>query len=302
MKLLVIGTIIRDIIHSIDGTISLSPGGLCHTINSLLSLIDEEDTIVPVSFVGRDFYDEIIHRYKGNKQIVTDGLIPCDQPNNTVELKYQNPVERQERSLNPFPELPFSAIERFLDADAVMINMISGWEFELSVLQKIRKCYPGLISIDLHSLTMGRREDGLRFLRPVPNIEDWIECADIIQVNEREFESIGGDLKRPEIFLERSCFKERNIFNLTKGREGSTTFNCGSGKLAQYSASPVKNLNIVDPTGCGDVFLAGFLISFIKAESLQNAADEANRIAALSGTFYGIPDPDRLAAKLRKDV
>lgn len=302
MKFLVIGTIIRDIIHSTDGTVSLSPGGLCHTINSMLSLIDDDDTIVPVSFVGRDFYAEIIHRYKGKKQVITDGLIPCDQPNNTVELKYRNHLERQERSLNPFPELPFSAVENFLDADAVLINMISGWEFELSVLRKIRHSYPGIISIDLHSLTMGRHKDGLRYLRPAENIENWIEYADIIQANEREFENIGGDLKQPELFLEHPCFKEGNIFNLTKGGEGSTSFYCNNTELVQYSASPGMNLKIIDPTGCGDAFIAGFLLNYIKTKNLHYAADNANRIAAFSGTFYGVPNPDELGAKLRKDV
>ncbi len=302
MRILVIGTIIRDIIRSIDGTVTLSPGGLCYTINSLLSLIDEDDKVIPISFVGRDFYDEIIHRYKENKQLVTDGLIPCDQLNNTVELKYINPAERQERSLNPFPKLPYSAIENLLDADAVMINLISGWELDLAALRKIRDNFPGIISIDLHNLIMGRREDGLRFLRPVKNIGGWIECADVIQVNESEFEIIGGDIARPEIFFRRSCFKDGNIFNLTKGKEGSTTYYYKNAELVEYKAFPAEGLKVIDPTGCGDAFMSGFLLNYIKAKNLQNAADKANIIAALSGTFYGLPDPDELGTKLRKDA
>jgi len=302
MKFLVIGTIVRDIIRSFDGRTSRSNGGLCYTINSLLSIAEKDDRIVPVSFAGRDFYEEITDYYKGYEQIVTDGLVLCDQLNNTVELDYINPAERQEKSLHPFPSLPFTAVENFLDADAVIINMISGWDLELPVLKNIRDKFPGVISIDLHSLNMGRQNNGLRYFRPVSKIESWMEYADIVQANAKEFENIGGNLKQPQIFLSQSCFKDGNIFNLTLGSEGSSSYYYNKNELQQYNALPVENLQINDPTGCGDVYLAGFLYNYIKTKNLQGAADNANRIAAFSGTLNGLPDPDILRDKLRKNV
>ncbi len=290
MKITAIGTVVKDIIHHFDGSISQSLGGLTYTIRALLSLLHEEDTIIPVSYAGEDVYERIIELYSGQAQVGREGFLYISRPNNAVELSYMNEAERQERSLYPFPEIPFSLLQPFLTADVLLINMISGWDISLDTLRQIRQNFKGLISIDIHSLALGREENGLRYLRPI-EAGGWIENCDIIQANERELEALGGNPGKPEIFLRDTCFKEKKIFNLTRAYLGSSTYYFKDHKIKRFDANPPAEFKVIDPTGCGDAFVAGFVLDYFKNRDIKQAARAANRIAAYTGTFKGLPGP-----------
>ena len=291
MKILIIGTLVKDIIRHFDGTVSRSLGGLNYTIQALLSLTGAKDVILPLSYVGEDIYDEILETYRNCRQVRSDGFILTARPNNAVELIYTDSAERQERSCYPFPEIPFSVIEPFLEVDVILVNMISGWDIRLRTLVEIRNRFSGLISLDLHSLTLGRRDDGLRF---PDNIEarGWIENCDIIQANEREFRAIGGDPENPELFFREICFKEDKIFNLTRSKYGSSSFYLQNGRLRRIDKTPPPEMKIVDPTGCGDAFMAAFIYDYFKNRAIEKAAKTANYRAAYTGTFRGLPALD----------
>lgn len=291
MKILTVGTIVKDIIHHFNGTQSYSLGGLTYTIAALLSLVGDNDVIIPVSYIGEDVYSEILKMYENKPQIQSNGFIMLRQPNNAVELTYVNPVDRQECSRYPFPEIPFSDIEPFLGADVLLLNLISGWDIALQTLVKIRQRFSGFICLDLHSLTLGRKSDGMRYLR---NTEagDWIKHSDIIQANEREFKAIGGDPGNPELFFREICFKEGKIFNLTRSHRGSSSFYWEDGNLNCIDAAPAAEMKVIDPTGCGDAFMAGFIFDYYINRDIEKAAKAANLSAAITGAFKGLYQPD----------
>jgi len=302
MNILLIGTIVKDVIHHYDGSTSRSLGGLMYSIQAVLPLLQEGDVLTPLTYVGEDIYDQVLDRYSGNKQIRTSGFLLKKQPNNTVELTYRDPQERQERSLHPFPELPFSLIEPFLWADLLLLNLISGWEVSVNTFTRIRQAFPGRISLDLHSLVLGRRANGLRFLQPFENIGPWITNSDVVQANESEFEMLGTHSGNPEDFFDKICFKEDKIFNLTRASRGSRSFFMRNGALRQWDQKPPAGLEVLDPTGCGDAFMAGFALEYQRSGELAKAAEAANYLAALTGTFKGLPPLWEMKRRLRGNI
>lgn len=294
MKVIIIGTIVKDKLKFPDGSSSSSLGGLLHTINAARAILGKDDLIVPVSRVGEDLYTEIISILQEDPRIESGGLIPCDQPNNTVELIYHNRSERTEKSLFPMPPLQFEEVETYLNGDLFLVNMISGWDVDLDFLVQLRDKTRAIIAIDLHSLMLQRGSDGSRHFRHFDGLEQWIACADIIQMNENEFAVQSSNKTSPEQFFREVCIQSHNIFNLTKGACGSETYHYQENVIHNLPTFPPAELTVVDPTGCGDVFLAGFGIAWYRSKNIRQAARTANILAAITGTFKGLPEPEKV--------
>ena len=298
MRVTVIGTFIKDVIYHWDGSRSHSLGGLMYTLIPLKALLAANDELTPVCRVGEDIYDAVVDRLTDDPITRTEGLIKAPQLNNNVELRYFSPQERQERSLHPLPPFTFAEIEPFLDADALFINMISGWELDAALLGRIRKSYNGLIFLDIHSLALGRKKDGTRFYRPIPQGKEWLFNADVIQLNRSEWQALAGE-EEPEIFLKDCCFNQHKIVNLLLSWEGSKTFILRDGAVDVFAVAPPQNIAVVDPTGCGDAYLAGFGITYLKTADPHKAARTANRCAALMGSFKGLPESKEFISRYR---
>ncbi|MCX6090404.1 MAG: carbohydrate kinase family protein [Candidatus Atribacteria bacterium] len=86
---------------------------------------------------------------------------------------------------------------------------------------------------------------------------------------------------------------------LKRGAEGSTVYTKTS--QAEVPAFPVKE---IDPTGAGDCFDAGFLVSLIKNRSLEESARYANAVGALAvtrkGPMEGAPHPEEVEKMLKR--
>ncbi len=293
MRWLVIGTIVRDRIHLPDGTYKESWGGLIYTINALLALMDENDTLTPVLNIGADIYESISTELLSDTRIDKKGLTVCQQKNNRVRLTYDSYEKRSEQSLHPLPPLKYENVQPFLSAvDAVLINMISGWDIALQDVLKVRAAFNGPIMMDMHSLALGRKPDGTRFYRPVTDGDRWIKAADVIQMNENEYEMFNPEKSAAPEYLATIGGRRPQIFNLMRGAAGSNLIIRRDQGIDQIHVEPPKHLRVVDPTGCGDTFLPGFAVSYLKNHNAGEAAKHANLAAALNGTFKGAPDID----------
>ena len=299
MRLLVIGTIINDHIYHRDGTVSHSLGGLLYTLLPFKALLNKNDRVIPLCRIGGDIYDTVTDWLTKGEIYTTAGLLKEEQNNNTVELRYINEQEREERSLYPLPPFRFEDIKPFLDVNAVFINMISGWELDLDVLRKIRQAFNGLIFLDIHSLALERKADGRRIYRIIPEGREWLRNADVIQLNEREWQAIAADTV-PDLFVKECCFNQYKIINLLLSYKGSKTYLWDRGNVQSLSVAPPRNINVIDPTGCGDAYLAGFGVEYLINSDAGKAAKKANLCAALMGSFKGLPDSGQYILKYRK--
>ena len=74
-----------------------------------------------------------------------------------------------------------------------------------------------------------------------------------------------------------------NIFNITLAENGSVTYYMGK----EYRVDAVPVNNVIDTTGCGDSYHAGFLCSYLRDCDIINAMNEGSRVASKTLSHIG---------------
>ena len=291
VKIAVIGTLCWDKIICPDQGVFESFGGIAYTVLTLASLLESKAEIIPVCNVGKDRFEEAVNLFKKNPGLNLAGLAPVEQKNNSVKLTYYDTQNREEILEGRVPSLKFEQVQLFLSSDYFLVNFISGWDLEYEALANLKKNTQAKIYIDLHSLTLGIDQGGKRFRRKPERWEEIAACADYLQLNQPELETILGSKVNPEGIRTASrklmelgpeiviiTLSERGCQLTYRTKENETK----SKEIESKPASPVA-----DTTGCGDVFGAGFLAKLIATRDPLQAADFANYVAGLKAAFPG---------------
>ncbi len=295
MKIAVIGTVNKDLILPFEGASIQSVGGIYYTITALSNLSGAEVEIIPIAYLGEDFYAAFVALLKQYPNVSPRGLIPLLQKNHEVILEYISPEERKEKALFNFPPLEFSAIEPFLDADFFLVNFITGWDVSLSALKELSQRAFERLYMDVHFLVMGVDKLGHRFPQRPENIREWLSQARFVQMNEREQRIIAGG-EMPDMAFYEAYFQPNQILLVTQGRRGAKILFSREGKIRKKEFPPYFVDRVVDVTGCGDVFGAAFVRRYLDTGDLYDAVDFANRIAAANSLLMGTNEMDKLLA------
>ena len=281
-KIGVIGSINRDTIYRADGSTIESWGGILYNLHFLNQ--SGVGDIYPVANLGSDGYKSIMAILGHIKNIKTDYINQVTEPNNHCFLHYHDQSHKCEILKGGVPVLTFKRIEPLLACDAVIVNFISGRDVGLKALERFRAEYKGTIYMDIHSLTLGRRrvEGGYkRFLRRPPFWRRFAACADIVQINEAEFELLSGKPFVENTVKEfyRDLLPRCQCLIITQGRQGAAVIS-GKRSAKLYTVPPIAVKKVYDTTGCGDAFAAGFIADFMVSKDYFCAAESANRAAA----------------------
>jgi len=137
------------------------------------------------------------------------------------------------------------------------------------------------------------------------NIKTLLEKIDILIMSQREFEVL-LDLKKKKINPNMVREEADNLFSLginvlviTKGEKGALILTPGNAEIIP----PIKTNKVVDTTGAGDAFSAGFMYGFIqnqsfKFEDLKRNVRFGNFIAGKCieklGARNGIPEEEEI--------
>lgn len=293
MKVVVIGTINQDLILPFRGTSIQSIGGIFYTISALSKLGGQNLKIVPISYLGSDMYPAFLRLLKQYPNVLPDGLQEIDQKNHKVILEYKSAEERVEKALFNFPSLEWGNLENFLDADFYMVNLITGWDISLAAYQELSRLHYRRMYLDVHFLVMGIDKLGKRFPQRPANVDAWIRGARFVQMNEREFRIISGNSANDILFFE-NYFKPDQILIITLGSKGARVIFRKDDivRKKEFPAYPVED--VVDVTGCGDVFGAGFVTRYLRNGNLYQAIEYANRAAGVNSLLRGTNELDRL--------
>ena len=78
-------------------------------------------------------------------------------------------------------------------------------------------------------------------------------------------------------------YKYECLFNISLAERGSVTYYKGK----EFKAKAVKVDTVIDTTGCGDSYHAGFVCSYILEKDIEKAMSVGSEIAAETLMYYG---------------
>lgn len=307
-RLGVIGSFVWDEIHGRDpakGPVE-EWGGITYSLAALDAALDPDWQVVPLAKVGRDVAARAREFLGTLRRVAPDAApIEVEQPNNRVVLRYVTSERRTETLSGGVPPWHWLGLKPLLHGlDALYVNLLSGFELDLEVMQLIRQHFRGPVYCDLHSLFLAIQPDGLRTLRPLPNADGWLRCADLIQVNEDEMALLAPD---PMALAARAMQCGVASLVVTLGPRGAVYVNApGFDRLsdlarrddASFLSGPVRTARMpaeivrvkaldADPTGCGDVFGATLFSRLLCGDTFSRSLQRAQSAAARNVEFHG---------------
>ncbi len=290
-KIAAIGTINRDTIHSHKGSVHESFGGLLYTIIPLAQMLGTDYEILPVLKLGEDCVKDVIPTLEEYPAIKHDHIKIVPQKNNHCHLFYTDHDKKNEILEGGVPGLAFRDIRPALACAMTIINFISGKDLSLRTLEKFRIEYTGRIYIDIHSLTLGMRKSGERYLRRPANWKKYCACADYLQVNSEEFELLSGKVISKNAlkqFFEAVDKGYLRALHITLGKQGSYLVYKPESNILVRTIKSLVIRNPRDTTGCGDVFGAAFAAAIMKGLPDYKATRIANLRAGENCGYAGI--------------
>ncbi len=291
-KIAVLGTITKDTIFDPQETKRESFGGILYNVLAVSALGGKEVKVYPVCNLGYDLYQQVLKILKKHKNIDLAGIKKVRTRNNHNFLYYDKNNNREEISKNSVPRLTYPQIEPFIGSDVILVNFISGSDIHLKTLKKLGRNTQALIFMDIHSLIMGRRKDGKRFVKVPENWQEWIGCADILQCNHAELNALSNkktdSFARVKSFARQILLSGPQVFLVTKGKESGYVFQVGKKGIKSNRTLVPRPGKIKDLTGCGDVFSAGFIISYLESKDPVLSAEFANSAASHKCRFSGV--------------
>ena len=229
----------------------------CST-NAVLALSKMGEATRLIGSVGDDFKDRFIADLEqfGIKHFVTPS-----QETGGFALEYYDDFGNRTLDLigkaAPIEELE---PEQYWDARAVLIGPILR-EVSFDLIDDIRRNFDGLLFCDPQGLLRGVDEKGRIFHEKPDGIEDVLGQFDIVKPNELEGKVLTGIDCRHDPYAAAKMIHSwgPKIVIVTLAELGSVVYD---GK--QFIEIPPYEIDLVDATGAGDTYMAGFTFEYLK--------------------------------------
>lgn len=296
MEIAVVGTVMLDEIVTLDGARRKSFGGILYNTMALLVLLRPDDRIRLICQIGEDHFpvlDE--HLFAHHSRIDTSSIRSNPRGTDTNSLIYRSVGARDERITILSDPLTPADLETARRSQAVIVNFINGREVSLEVLRGFAADYTGHLHLDIHNLGRLRDADGKPAASSLPDWEEWVRLFDTVQLNEWEAEVLFGSVPRTE---EEQRQVVRRLISaggrlrcvcLTMGEGGSSiAHRLPDGSLRWFHIPALPVSPIVDTTGCGDSFSAGFVVGLLRWNNVARAVVLATVLSGLNCTRFGL--------------
>jgi fructose-1-phosphate kinase PfkB-like protein len=219
-------------------------------------------------------------------------------PGNQVHLHYPERGERIETLRSVVPPLNPRQIIEDMDKLKMLVMVVnSGFDIEISDWRKIVHSASCPIWLDIHSLPLSRTLNSPREYLPLPEWREWAEGVNFIQANTIEMASMLGHPDKAPAMAEMVEFSKaafelgiKAVF-VTLGKDGVLALIKGESKAIATSAAD----EIIDTTGCGDVFCIGTVVELASGKDPLTSAAFGLRLASEAVGVKGIEETYLLA-------
>jgi sugar/nucleoside kinase (ribokinase family) len=167
--------------------------------------------------------------------------------------------------------------KHYSDSEAVLIGPILG-EVSLDEIKIIRRNFGGLFFCDPQGLLRNADENGKIFHEKVQGIEDALSLFNIVKPNELEGKILTGVDCRIDPHKAAEIIKNwgPDIVILTLAELGSVIYDGH-----QFIDIPPYEIDLVDATGAGDTYMAGFTLEYLTSGDLRKAGCFASAVSSI---------------------
>jgi len=268
-----IGHITLDIVVTPQATVRM-PGGTSFYVSKAIQHLEQPDYML-VTAVGES---EMAVVEDLRVQGIPVTVFPSAHSvcfENKYEENQNNRTQRVLAKADPF------TVEQLKDIDAKIyhVGALLADDFSLDTLKHLSE--KGLVSVDSQGYLREVRDANVYAI-------DWkdkrkaMEYINFLKANEHEMEVLTGYSDAQSVAKSLFDWGVKEVL-LTFGSEGSVLYD---GKVF-YRIPAYKPREIVDATGCGDTYMAGYLNQRVKGNDMEQAGHFAAALAALKIERFG---------------
>lgn len=230
----------------------------CST-NAALALSKMGENVHLVGAVGEDFKSKFasdLHRFGIDRT-----LTPSRQTGGFSLVYYDNFGNRTLDLLGRADSISSVDPDLYRKAKAVLIGPILG-EVSFDLIREIRRNYTGLFFCDPQGLLRGAHSDNRIFHHKPDGIEEVLGLFDVVKPNELEGKVLTGIDCRENPYEAARIIKSwgPKIVIVTLAELGSVIYDG-----QQFIDIPPYEIDLVDATGAGDTYMAGFTFEYLKS-------------------------------------
>jgi sugar/nucleoside kinase (ribokinase family) len=292
-KVVVLGPIPHDQVITSTGERFEKYGCVMYTAVALSALVDDGDTIIPVSHVRRRDEAPIKQILSSFPNIDTSRITSSADRGDGVELRYTGEAHRVERQTSFMNAILPDDVSDVLDADVFVCVPITDYEVGQATLRYIKEHSGASVVLDAHGPTTTLTSSGERHPRVWADQDQWLPYIDILKMNLAEAGSMwlgeSADLtadppkESGELHdLGHHCLDSGvGAVCVTLDERGCVVFYRDAyGGVIEEFVDPVRVERVVDTTGAGDSFAGGLAYGYLAHQNYVVACQYGNAMGA----------------------
>lgn len=236
----------------------------CST-NAALALSKIGVPVKLIGAVGDDFKEQFITDLK--RYHIVYEITPSRETGGFSLIYYDNFGNRTLDLLGRADNINTIEPKWYQNAQAVLVGPILG-EISKEQIKQIRENFNGLFFCDPQGLLRNADENNRIYHKKTADIEDIISNFDIIKPNELEGKILTGIDCRENPYEAARIIKSwgPKIVIITLAELGSIIYDG-----QDFIDIPPFEIDLIDSTGAGDTYMAGFVFEYLKTNDLRQA-------------------------------
>ena len=205
-------------------------------------------------------------------------------------------IQRAKPVNNPITINDLKGVD-FNDFDYVILGSLQVHDFPLETIKYLSK-FDTKVCMALQGFLRDIRNDKV-YLREFKDKKNFLQYVDVAILNEDEAKSLIPGSKLEEICINISSMGPEETI-ITKGSKGSLIYSRKKDMIYKIPAFVTES--VIDATGAGDSYLAGYVVKHLETNNLQKVGEFSAMTATLNLENRGHLDNSKIAINLRLKI